>query len=148
MRRVLKGVETDAANPLRYQPGVLSRGEMRFRVAATGKQALPCIPTAGPQIVVHRLPCDFRQLEPHGRTSLPLANVGAVDRIAVGRRVVDAQSNEIAAAQFAVYGEVEEGQVACTPFQLQLGMDQPHVPGPERLPGCETFQLGMVATTP
>lgn len=52
--------------------------------------------------------------------------------MAVGRHVVDAQSNEIAAAQFAVYGEVEESQVACTPFQLQLGMDQPHVPGPER----------------
>src|SRR5215831_4017345 len=46
MRRVLKRVETDAANPLRYQPGVLSRGEMRFRAAATGKQALLCIPTA------------------------------------------------------------------------------------------------------
>src|SRR5262249_13827243 len=64
--------------------------------------------------------------------ALHVANVGAVDRIAVGRHVVDAQSNEIAAARFAVYGEVEEGQFASTPFQLQLGTDQPHVPGPER----------------
>src|SRR5262245_42480933 len=40
-----------------------------LRCAATGKQALPCIPTAGPQIVVHHLPCDFRQLEPHRPTS-------------------------------------------------------------------------------
>jgi len=61
------------------------------------------------------------------------------------RGEIDAAQGGFIAAQFAVYGEVEEGQVSCTPFQLQLGMDQPHMPGPERLPGCETFQPGMVA---
>jgi hypothetical protein len=50
------------------------------------------------------------QLEPDGPAGLALPDGGAVDGVAVGRYVIDAQCHQIAAAQFAVDGEVEQGQ--------------------------------------
>ena len=70
--------------------------------------------------------------QPHRPTRLSLANVGAVDGVPVGRHVIDAQRGEIAAPQLAVDGEIEQCQVACAPFQLQLGTDQPYVAGAQR----------------
>ena len=105
---------------------------MLIGAAAAGEQALPCFAVARSQIVVQRVPSDLRQLEPDRPARLSLANVGAVDGVPVGRHVIDAQRDEIAAPQLAVDGEIEQCQVACAPFQLQLGTDQPYVAGPQR----------------
>jgi hypothetical protein len=74
----------------------------------------------------------LRQLEPDGPTRLSLAHIGAIDRVAVGRYVIDTKRNEIASAQLAVDGQIEERQVARAMFELQLGADQPHVRRPQR----------------
>ena len=90
---------------------------MLIGAAASGEQALPCFLSADPQIVIQCLPCDLRQLESGGPTCLALANTSAVDRIAViavRRHVIDAEHDEVAAAQFAVDGKIEQRQVACT----------------------------------
>src|SRR5437016_360921 len=97
MRSVLEWVEADAADPLRHEPRVLPRGQMLIRAAAAGEQALPCSPGADAQVVVQRLACDLRQLEPDRAARLSLAHVSPVDGVAVGRHVIDAQRDEIAA---------------------------------------------------
>jgi hypothetical protein len=108
MRGVLKRIKANAADPLRYEASILSRGQMLVRTAATLEQALPCFAVARPQMVVHRLPCDLRQFEPDGATRLSLTHVRPVDRVAVRRHIIDLQRHEIAATQLAVDGEIEQ----------------------------------------
>jgi hypothetical protein len=97
MRRILERVEADAADPLRYEPRVLPRGQMLITAAATGEQALPCVAVARPQIVVQRLSCDLRQLEPGGAARLSLAHGGAINRVTIRRHIIRAEGDEIAA---------------------------------------------------
>ena len=83
------------------------------------------------KIVVERLPCELGQLKANGPAGLPLPDIGSVNRIAVGRHVIDAQCNEVTATQFAVNGEIEKCQVARAFLQIQLGAYRPHVTGPQ-----------------
>jgi hypothetical protein len=80
---------------------------------------------------VDRLPCRLRRLKANEPAGLPLADIGSVNRIAVGRHVIDAQWDEVTATQFAVNGEIEHGQVARAFLQIQLGAYRPHVTGPQ-----------------
>jgi hypothetical protein len=91
--------------------------------ATAWEQALAKLSTADPKVVVHRLPRHFGQLEANRATGLPLPHVGAVNRVTIGRHVVDAESNEVATAQFAIDGKIEQRQVAYAPLQLQSGTD-------------------------
>jgi hypothetical protein len=75
------------------------------------------------------LPRNLGQLEPNGSTSFPLADGCAVDRVPVGRHVVDTQGDQVATAQLAVDRKIEHRQVAHAALQLQLGPDRPYVPG-------------------
>src|SRR5262245_60787952 len=72
---------------------------------------------ADPEVVVHRLPGHLGQLEANWSAGLALADVSAVDRVAVGCHVIDAESDEVAASQLAVDGEIEERQVPHAPPQ-------------------------------
>ncbi len=63
-----------------------------------------------------------RRLKASGPAGLPLTEIGSVNRIAVGRHIIDAQCNEVTATQFAVNGEIEQGQVARAFLQIQLGV--------------------------
>jgi hypothetical protein len=49
----------------------------------------------------------LRQLKSNRPARLLLTNIGAVNRVTLGRNVIDAEGDEIAAAQFAVDGEIE-----------------------------------------
>jgi hypothetical protein len=63
------------------------------------------------------------RLKASGPAGLPLTEIGSVNRIAVGRHIIiDAQCNEVTATQFAVNGEIEQGQVARAFLQIQLGV--------------------------
>src|SRR5215813_10312325 len=59
-----------------------------IRAAATGEQVFPWSATAHVQILVQRLPRDLRQLEPDRPASLPMADIGSVDGVAVGCHVI------------------------------------------------------------
>ena len=54
------------------------------------------------------MPRHIRQFEPDRPTGLPLAYVGAVDGVAVGRHVIDTKRDKIAAAQLAVDRKIEQ----------------------------------------
>jgi hypothetical protein len=110
MRRVLQRVEADAADPLRDEAGVLPRGQMGIGAAPAGEQALAGAAAGGTQVLVERMARHLGQLEADGPTGLALADGRAVDGVAVGRHVVDAQRDQIAAAQLAVDGEVEQAR--------------------------------------
>jgi hypothetical protein len=81
---------------------------------------------ADPKVVVQCLPGHVGQLETNRPTGLALPGVCAVNRVAVGCHVIDVERHEIAAAQLAIDGEIEERQVADASFQLQSGTDGPH----------------------
>ena len=52
--------------------------------------------------------------------------------------IVDADRDKIAATQLAVHGEIEQGQLTRTAFQLQPGSNGPHMTQPQwRLRGGE-----------
>src|SRR5436190_13024855 len=98
MRGVLEWIETDAADPLCNQAGVLPGGQKCIRTPAAWEQALPRFTTADTQIVIQCLPRNLRHFEPDWSTRFLLAHVGAAHGIAVGRHVIDPQRHEIAPA--------------------------------------------------
>ena len=54
-----------------------------------------------------RLPGPLGQLEANWPAGLVLPDIGTVDRVAVWCHVIDAQSDEVAASQLAVDGQIE-----------------------------------------
>ena len=60
-----------------------------------------------------------------------MTNGCSVERIAVRRYVIHADGNDVAAAQLAVDGKVEQGEVTRSSIDLQLGPDRPNVAWPE-----------------
>ena len=75
------------------------------------------------KIVVDGLTGHLGQLEADGTARLPLAHIGAVERVTVWRHVIDAKGDKVAASQFAVDCKIEERQIARAQFQLQSGAD-------------------------
>jgi hypothetical protein len=82
------------------------------------------------QVLVEGLSCLIRELEPHRQASLPLAHRCAIERVAIRRHVLDANSHHVTAAQFAVNRQVEERKVPFASRDLQLGSDRPHMARP------------------
>ena len=80
---------------------------------------------------------------PFSATSKPMVDACLRTGVAVGRHVIDTQRHQIAAAQLAVDGEVEQVQVSRATLQLQLRPDGPDVAGPQRRLGAG--ELALVA---
>jgi hypothetical protein len=59
-----------------------------------------------------------------------LADIGPVDGVAVGRGVINAQSDEITAMELAIYSHIEHRQVTGAFLQLQLCAYRPNVAWP------------------
>ena len=107
---------------------VLPGGEAaRFATTAPGKQEPTRLPFRQPQVVIDRLTGLLGYLEPDWAPRLPLPNGCSVEGVAVRCHVLYTDGNDVAAAQFAVDGEVEQGEVACAPIKLQLGPDRPYM---------------------
>src|SRR5262249_45070010 len=130
MRGEFARVEPDPAYPFGDQPRILSRGQSMITSAATGEQAFPWSVAARAQILVQRLPRDLRQLEPDRPTSLPLADIGAVDGVAGGCHVIHPQGDEIAATELAVDRQIEHRQVTGAFLKLQLRAYRPNMAWP------------------
>jgi hypothetical protein len=86
----------------------------------------------GIDVTVNRLTCWLGRLEPDRLASLPLPHRCSIQSLSVRSNVLHLQTDHIAAAQLAVDRQVEHGQVACPPFELQLGADRPDMLWPER----------------
>jgi hypothetical protein len=105
---------------------ILSCRQVTGIIGAASKQRLPRTSSRMPNVGVDRLSVlgDFELHRPPG---LLLPNRRTVERVAVGRHVVEAHGHHIATAQLAVDREIEEGEVAHSPLKLQLGPDRPDI---------------------
>src|SRR5215471_5440589 len=149
MRRVLQWVQADATDPFADETSILPSSQMPIGATPALEQALTRFPPARSEIVVERLPCELSQLEADRPTRFPLPVRRPVDRVPVGRNIVHTEGGEVAAAQLAVDGEIEQRQVTCMPLQLQPGTDRPHVPRSQgRLRSGELALVPSLSTRP
>ena len=102
---------------------VESAGRGQDACARTGRRLCP---------FEGRAECDSSAQVIQTSTGLSLSDVGAIDRVGVGRHVVNTKGDEIAAAQLAVDGKIEQSQVACATLEMEFGADQPHAARPQR----------------
>src|SRR6516225_4374131 len=119
VRSELQWIETDAGDPFTDEAGVLPGGEATRFAAAAREQELPRPPSLQLEVVIDRLPGLLGDLEPDWPPGLPLSDSRSVERVTVRRHVLYADGDDVAAAQLTVDGEVEQGEVACAPLNLQ-----------------------------
>jgi hypothetical protein len=78
-----------------------------FYAARACEQGLTGLFACRSDVVVHRLACLFRQFKPDRPPGLFLANGRPIDGISIRSYVLDLQSDDIAASQLAVDGQIE-----------------------------------------
>src|SRR5450759_1227688 len=120
-------VQPVGCNPLRQEPSVLARRHMVLLPAAGCEQEFSGFLGGRPDVVIHRLAGLFRQFKSYGSPILSLAHGCPVGTIAVRSNVLDLDSDDIAASQFAVDGQIEHRQIARSLLYLELGPDRPDV---------------------
>lgn len=120
-------IESDAGHPLLYEPCVLPRRQSPRAVTPASKQKLSRLPSGQPQVLVDchaGLVCQF---EAHRPARLFLPDGCAIHRVATRSHIVNADGDDITAAQLAIDRQIEEREVALLALDLQLGPDQPDV---------------------
>src|SRR5208282_49916 len=123
MRTEHARIEPNAAYPLAEETGILSGREAMLGPTLCGKKELSLLPVRRAEVFVDRLPGLFGDLEPHRPAGLLLADRGTFNGVAVWGNILDLESHDIATAQLAVDGEVEQRQVALAVCHLKLGAD-------------------------
>src|SRR5262245_45857826 len=119
-------IKPDARNPLGDRPRVLPGRHAATWTLSGSKQEFARLLASDLYVVIDCLAGQFRQFEPDRMPGLPLSHRRPVDR------VLDLKRNDIAAAQFAVDGQIKHRQVSCTSCDLKFCSDRPDVPWPER----------------
>src|SRR5215475_5775743 len=127
----LARVETDAADPFGDQSRILSRRQRPIEVPATWEQVVASLAIGVAKVIIEGLPRRLGQLKANGPAGLPLSDIGPVLGIAVGCHISNAEADEVAATQFAVYREVEQCQVPRALLQIQFGADRPDLTRPQ-----------------
>ena len=89
--------------------------------AEARKQQLAGLPAGQPQALVDRLPRLVGEFEPHRSARLSLANRRTIERIAVRCHVIDADGDNVTAAQLAVDRQVEQRKIPRARLYLELG---------------------------
>jgi hypothetical protein len=98
-----------------------------FLIAAGCEQGLARLLTGRLDVVIYRLAGLFRQFKPNGMSGLSLAHGRPIDGIAVWSHILDFESDDIAASQLAIDGQIEQRQIARSLLDLKLGPDRPNV---------------------
>jgi hypothetical protein len=73
-----------------------------------------------PQVIIDRLTGLLGKPKPYWAAGLPLADGCSVECVTVWRHIIYADGDNVAAAQLAIDGEVEQGEVACASHELSL----------------------------
>jgi len=118
-------IKSDACYPLGEKPSVLARCHASAVALMACEQVLAWLLGDSLQVVVNGLTGLICQLELDWSPCLLLPYRCAIDRIAIRCNIFDLQSHHIAAAQLAVDGQVEQGEVAGSPLDQQSGSDRP-----------------------
>src|SRR5579862_6699664 len=90
---------------------VLPRGHTSFLPSVSCEQELAGLLSGCPDVTVNRLAGLFGQFEPDRTPGLYLAHGCPIDVIAIRRNVLDLESDDIAASQLAVDGQIEHRQI-------------------------------------
>jgi hypothetical protein len=123
MRAEHAWIEPDAAGPVAKQTRILSGREALLWVTLRGKEELSLLPVCHAEVFIDSLPGLFCDLEPHRSAGLLLADSHSLNGVSVRGNVFDFESDNIATAQLAVDGEIEQRQVAFALCHLKFGAD-------------------------
>jgi hypothetical protein len=118
------GIEPNASDPPGNETCVLPCRDTAARPGPRAEQEFPRLLAGCPDVIVDRLPGLLRHLEPNRVAGLSLADSHPVHGISVRGNVLDLESDDIATAQFAVDGQVEQRQVTRATLDLELGPDR------------------------
>jgi hypothetical protein len=108
--------------------GVLSGRDVRLAAQAAGEQELAASVRPIGEPIADCRPRLFGDLELDRPAGFPLNDRGTVSHLAANANVVDAQAHEIAPAQLAVYGQIEQREVAPASLKLEPNADCPDLP--------------------
>src|SRR5438067_2964581 len=97
----------------------------RCRPCRPPKRNSPGFLIGGSDVSVDRLSGLLRDFEPDRLAGLPLAHGRSGDRRTMRSNVLHPQADDVASSELAIDGQIEHGQVACSPRDLQLGVDRP-----------------------
>jgi hypothetical protein len=134
-------VQPNAGNPLANQPGALPRRDRSVTITTAAEEELARLLACGSDVTVDRLSCLLRHLELDGLAGLLLADGRTIDSVTMRSKVLHFQADNVTASELAIDGEIEHGQVARSPRDLQLGANRPDVLRPERRLGADQFAL-------
>src|ERR1700688_176134 len=131
MRAEHAWIEPDAAGPVAKETRILSGRETLLGVTRRGKEELSLLPVCRAEVFIDSLPGLFCDLEPHRSAGLLLADSHSLNGVSVRGDVFDFESDNIATAQLAIDGEIEQCQVAFALCHLKFGADRPDVFWPQ-----------------
>lgn len=123
MRAVVGWIKPDHCDPFGNQARILTCRQRALLSPASGKEVVAGHLGVYTEISVDRLPGLLCDLEADRSAGLALAYGRSRTRVTIRSDIVDFEGDEIAAAQFAVDGEIEQREIADFPVQLQLGSD-------------------------
>src|SRR5216684_4088243 len=124
MRTEQSRIEPDAANPFGHEAGVLAGCHAMVDMPAAREHKLAWLLARRSQVIFDRLPCLLGQLELDWPSGLSLPNRCSLNGVAVRRNVLDFEGHHIAAAELAVDGQIEHGEVTDPALDHQLGSDK------------------------
>src|SRR5262250_64668 len=145
MRAIGRAIKPSARDPRMDDPGILPGRQVRLGSDPTGKEVpgAPASNVGKPRL--DRGSGLLGDLELHRPARLLLNDGRAVTDPTADADIVDLQPHEIAASEFAVDREVEQGEVTGSALYLEPNPDRPHVLGFQRalLPNEAPFVPGI-----
>jgi hypothetical protein len=123
MRPEQPGVQSNAANPLGDEAGILSGRYAAVGTAMAGEQEFAGPFVGGLQIVIDGLAGLIAQFKPDRPSRFLLPDGCAIRRVAAGGDIFDADGNDVAATKLAVDCQIEHGEVANAALDLELCPD-------------------------
>jgi hypothetical protein len=82
------------------------------------------------QVIIEGLARLLGQFEPDWSAGFLLPDGRAVEGVPVWGDVIDSYGHDVTAAKLAVDREIEQGEIARSPFELQLRPNRPDMAGP------------------
>src|SRR5208282_466543 len=141
MRTEHARIEPNATYPVAEETGILSGREALLGPTLCGKKELSLPPVCHAEAFIHSLPGLFRDFEPHRPAGLLLPDRRSLNGVSVRGNILDLKSDNIATAQLAVDGEIEQRQVALAVCHLKFAADRPDVFWPQRRLGSGQLTL-------
>jgi hypothetical protein len=125
VRSVGRAIKSSTFDPLMHDACVLPGRDVRMVMNPAWEKILPGAELGVGHPVAHRGPRLLGNLELDGPACFLLDHSGAVPDMPSYADVVDPEPHQIASAQLAIEGEIEQSEIAATIFKLQPNADRP-----------------------